>query len=83
MKMLLGLLVVGGGIAAMCHYSGMLHSPTAECKETMAKMQKCSTMAEVLAVAEPEKISIYENYPYTLSNGQEIDQWKPGPEVNF
>jgi len=83
MKLLLGLLVLGGGMAAVAYYSGMFYSPTAECEKTMAKVQKCSTMAEVLAVAEPKKVSIYQKEIYTFSSGQEQVEWKPGPEVDF
>jgi hypothetical protein len=83
MKFLLGLLVVGAGMAAVFYYSGMFYRPKAECEKTMAKMQKCSTMAEVLAVAEPEKVSIYEKETYTFSSGRTMDEWKPGPEIDF
>lgn len=83
MKLLLGLVVIGAGMAAVFYYSDMFHSPADECKKTMAKMQKCATMPEVLAVAEPNKVSIYEKETYTFSSGQTMDEWKPGPETDF
>jgi hypothetical protein len=83
MKLLLGLVLVGAGMAAVFYYSDMFRSPSAECEKTMARMQKCSTMAEVLAVAEPDKVSIYEKETYTFTSGQTMDEWKPGPEVDF
>lgn len=83
MKLLLGLVVIGAGMAAVFHYSDMFRSPADECKKTMAKMQKCATMPEVLAVAEPNKVSLYEKETYTFSSGQTMDEWKPGPEIDF
>jgi hypothetical protein len=83
MKLLLGLGLLGAGMFAVFYYSGAFYSASGECEKTMAKMQECATMAEVLAVAEPHKVSIYENYPYTLSSGATVDDWKPGPEIDF
>jgi hypothetical protein len=83
MKLLLGLGLLGAGMFAVFYYSGAFYSASAECEKTMAKMQDCTTMAEVLAVAEPHKVSIYENFPYTLSSGATVDDWKPGPEIDF
>jgi hypothetical protein len=83
MKLLLGLGLLGAGMFAVFYYSGAFYSASAECEKTMAEMQECTTMAEVLAVAEPHKVSIYENFPYTLSSGATVDDWKPGPEIDF
>jgi hypothetical protein len=83
MKLLLGLGLLGAGMFAVFYYSGAFYSASGECEKTMAKMQDCTTMAEVLAVAEPHKVSIYENFPYTLSSGATVDDWKPGPEIDF
>jgi hypothetical protein len=83
MKLLLGLGLLGAGMFAVFYYSGAFYSASAECEKTMAEMKECTTMAEVLAVAEPHKVSIYENFPYTLSSGATVDDWKPGPEIDF
>jgi hypothetical protein len=83
MKLWLGLGLLGAGMFAVFYYSGAFYSASAECEKTMAEMKECTTMAEVLAVAEPHKVSIYENFPYTLSSGATVDDWKPGPEIDF
>lgn len=83
MKFLLGLVLVAGGMGAAFYYSGAFYSPKAECEKTMAEVKNCSTMAEVLAVAEPKKVSIYQKDIYTFSSGREQVQWKPGPEIDF
>lgn len=84
MKLLLGLLIMAGGIAAAFHYTGMFnHNPAEQCKETMAKMQKCQTMADVLAVAQPRKYCIYVKKTETMPDGSTIEVWQPGPEVPF
>jgi len=84
MKLLLGLLVLGGGIAAAFYYSGMFtHNPGAQAKEIQAKVEKCATMAQVLAVAEPRKYCIYVKKSETLPDGSTVESWVPGPESNF
>jgi len=83
MKFFLGLLIMAGGMGAAFYYTGAFESASAECDKTMAKMKDCSTIDEVLAIAEPDKASIYENYPYTFSDGSTRDEWKPGPEEDF
>ena len=84
MKLLLGLLVLGGGIAAAFYFTGMFtHNPAAQAKEVQAKMEKCSTLAQVLAVAEPRKYCIYVKKTETLPDGSTVDSWHAGPEVPY
>jgi hypothetical protein len=84
MKLLLGLLVLGAGIAAAFHYTGMFsHDPAAQAKEVQARIEKCTTMAQVLAVAEPKRYCVYVKKTETLPDGSTVDTWLPGPEMKF
>jgi hypothetical protein len=82
--MLLGLVVLAGGIAAGFYYSGLFtHDPGAQAKELQAKIENCTTMAQVLAVAEPRKTCIYVKKTSTMPDGTTFDTWHPGPEVKY
>lgn len=84
MKFILGILILGGGIAALFYYSGAFtHDPAAQAKEAFAKIEKCTTMTQVLAVAKPRKYCVYVKKTTTLPDGSTLESWVPGAEMNF
>jgi hypothetical protein len=83
MKVLLGLLVLAGALAAVLYYGGMFgFDPVQQAKDTRAAITPGMSWEKVAAISEPKRWRIYNEHKQTIE-GEEIISYEPGPDVSF
>ncbi len=84
MKILFGLLLLGGGLFAVLHFTGTFDfDPAQQAKDARAAIAPGMSWKKVVAGAgAPKKYCIY-IVQKKMVDGTEIEFAKPGPEVNY